>query len=169
MRSESSIIMGQVGGTFGVKGWLKVNSFSRPTDKIIDYIPWQLRNTQQTFVVDLVEAKPHGKGLVVRFDGFDDRDAAQELRGMEIVVSRAHLPAPESERFYWADLEGLLVKNLAGQKLGRIEQMLDAGAADVMVIVGDQRILIPFVMHDTVVNVDLNAGCLEVDWDPDNF
>jgi 16S rRNA processing protein RimM len=169
MRSESSIIMGQVGGTFGVKGWLKVNSFSRPTDKIIDYIPWQLRNTQQTFVVDLVEAKPHGKGLVVRFDGFDDRDAAQELRGMEIVVSRAHLPAPESERFYWADLEGLLVKNLAGHKLGRIEQMLDAGAADVMVIVGDQRILIPFVMHDTVVKVDLNAGCLEVDWDPDNF
>jgi 16S rRNA processing protein RimM len=169
MRSESSIIMGQVGGTFGVKGWLKVNSFSRPTDKIIDYIPWQLRNTKQTFVVDLVEAKPHGKGLVVRFDGFDDRDAAQELRGMEIVVSRAHLPAPESERFYWADLEGLLVKTLAGQKLGRIEQMLDAGAADVMVIVGDQRILIPFVMHDTVVKVDLNAGCLEVDWDPDNF
>ena len=87
---------------------------------------------------------------------------------MDIVVSRAHLPEPESECFYWADLEGLLVKTSAGQELGRIEQMLDAGAADVMVIVGDQRILIPFVMHDTVVKVDLNAGCLEVDWDLDN-
>jgi len=168
MQSRDSIVMGKVGAAFGVKGWLKVNSFARPAEKLVDYIPWELRDAKRSFGVELVDYKLQAKGLVVRLEGIDDREKAQELRGMEIRVDRSCLPDPDAGHYYWSDLEGLLVRNPAGEEIGRVEQLLSAGAADVMVIVGKQRILVPFIMNETVTRVDLQAGYIELSQDSDD-
>ncbi len=168
MQSANLVVVGRVNGAFGVRGWLKISSFTRPPDKITEYAPWHLRNSGRSIEVEVVEARLQGKGLVVRLADVDDRDEAQRMRGMEIVVSRDKLPEPEVGHYYWTDIEGLLVRTTAGEELGRVDHMLSAGAADVMVIEGKRRLLVPFILKDTVVKVDLEAGCIEVNWSSDD-
>jgi 16S rRNA processing protein RimM len=163
----NAIVMGKVTGPFGLKGWLKVSSFTRPPEKIGDYGPWQLSDATRNLCIELLELKPQGKGLIARLDGVADRDQALALRGLEITVSRGQLPEPESGQYYWTDLEGLQVEDASGRSLGRIDKMLDAGAADVMVIDGEQRLLLPFILNETVLRVDIEAGVVQVDWPAD--
>ena len=113
----------------------------------------------------VAQGKPHGKGLIVQLEGIDDRNKAEGLRGMEIRVDRDRMPEPESGHYYWSDLEGLRVEDAAGAELGRLDHMIDTGSADVMVICGEERHLVPFVLGETVLKVDLEAGCIRIDWD----
>jgi 16S rRNA processing protein RimM len=160
------IVMGRIAGAYGVKGWLKINSFARPAERVGDYRPWRLRDQRREIEVSPVAVKRHGKGLIVKLAGIDDRDQAETMSGLEILVDRTWLPDPEAGHYYWTDLEGLQVVDTAGRQLGRVDHLIAAGAADVMVINGSQRLLVPFVLNETVVRVDLDAGEIEVDWEP---
>ena len=168
MQSAQEVVLGRLTGAFGVKGWLKLSSFTRPAARIIDYAPWLLRAPDGCIEVQPIEFRPHGKGLIVRLEGVVDRDRADELRGMDIIVARDRLPEPEPGHYYWADLEGLEVSTTAGKQLGAVTEMIAAGAADVMVIEGERRVLVPFVIGETVVSVDLEAGTAVVAWGDDD-
>ena len=109
----------------------------------------------------------HGKSVVARLDGVHDRTQAEALRGAEIAVQRAAMPEPDRDRYYWTDLQGLQVVRTDGVELGRIDHLLETGANDVMVVKGEQERLIPFAMHEVVVEVDLSAGRVVVDWEWD--
>ncbi len=165
------MLVGRIGGAYGIKGWLRINSFTEPAENIFSYVPWSLHaaldgKLQRT--VQLVQGKPHGKGLVAQLEDVTDRDEAESLRGLEIHVSREFIPEPGAGQYYWADLEGLRVEDKAGNELGQLDQLLDTGSADVMVICGAKRHLIPFIIGETVIDVDLNAGCIRVDWDTED-
>lgn len=167
--------MGRVGRAYGIKGWVKVQSFAESPVDLLDYQPWQLCNPAGGAAVpaDVLEGKIHGPGLVVRFAHSEDRNAAEQWRGWEIWVRRDCLPDPGAGRYYWADLEGLQVMRLDGSVAGRLDHMLETGSADVMVIEAEQdaghsqRWLVPFVPGDTVRDVDLAAGIIRVAWDFD--
>lgn len=168
---SSTVLVGRIAGAYGIKGWVKVNSFTEPPENIFSYMPWQLRainDAQSWREVKVSQGKPHGKGVVVQLEGIGDRDQAEHLRGMEIRVDRERMPEPESGHYYWSDLEGLRVDNAVGVELGRVDHMMDTGSADVMVVCGEGRHLIPFVVGETVLAVDLDAGCIRVDWDAGN-
>ena len=110
----------------------------------------------------------HGKGLVVGLRDYTDRDQARSLIGLEIAVPRAELPAPEEGEYYWADLVGLKVETTEGQILGTVDHLIETGANDVLVVHGEDRErLIPFVADQVIRRVDLAAGLIQVDWDPD--
>ena len=162
---KSEVLVGKIAGAYGVKGWLRVSSYTQPPENLLSYTPWQLRSRTGSLPLEMVQGKPHGKGLVVKLEGIDDRDQADELKGVEVVVDRDQLPEPETGHYYWADLEGLRVETNDGKLLGNVDHMLEAGASDVMVVCGDQRHLIPFVADDIVLNVDLQKGCIQVNWD----
>ncbi|HJP05628.1 MAG TPA: ribosome maturation factor RimM [Gammaproteobacteria bacterium] len=164
-QNKSAVLVGKIAGAHGVQGWLKVSSFTEPPENIFGYKPWQLRGQDSTHKVELLAGKPHGKGLIVQLDGVDDRDKADQLKGMEIVVERSQLPEPGEGHYYWTDLEGLQVETGDGTQLGYVDHLIEAGAADVMVVTGSKRHLIPFVIDDTVLDVDLAAGCIRVNWD----
>lgn len=160
--------LGRVAGVFGVRGWVKVYSFARPRENILAYSPWRLELPDGTVRNCRVKAgRVHGKGLVALLDGVEDADAAQVLVGATIRVDRAQLGEAGDGSWYWTDLEGLRVLTLAGTELGRVEALMETGANDVLVVQGDRRRLIPFVNGQVVRQVDLAAGTLTVDWDPD--
>ena len=166
--TKSTMLVGRIAGAYGVKGWVRVNSFTEPPENIFSYMPWQLHpisGAQLQHDVKVTQGKPHGKGLVAQLDGIEDRDKAEGLRGMEIRVARERMPEPEAGQYYWSDLEGLRVEDAAGTELGRVDHMMDTGSADVMVVCGEERHLIPFVVGDTVLEVDLESGCIRVDWE----
>ena len=161
------IVIGKVGGPFGVKGWIKLLSWTEPREEIADYSPWQIGRGGEWKDWKVAEFRPHGKGLAARLVGLDDRDKAAELLGADIAVWRDQLGEPEPGRYYWADLVGLEVKSIEGSSFGRVEGLMATGANDVLVVKGERERLIPFIQDQVIKGVDLDAGIITVDWDPD--
>ena len=158
--------MGRIAAPFGIKGWVKVQSFSDDPCTLMDFESWRVgRGEQQTHYT--VEAtQDHSNTLVAKLVGIDDRDAAFALRGQEISVARSELPPPEENEFFWSDLIGLTAVNREGVELGKVDSLMETGAHDLLVIKGKREYLIPFVDH-FVGKVDLAAGQIEVDWGED--
>lgn len=169
--SARRILLGRIIGAFGVRGELKLESFTEPRAQILDYQPWVLCNGQGgEREVSGARVRETAKGLVMRLPGVDDRDAAEALRGSELYVPRSVLPPAGDGEFYWVDLEGLRVETLDGTALGTVSHLFGTGANDVVVVRdgadGRER-MIPFVRPDYVQDIDLQAGKMVVDWDPD--
>jgi 16S rRNA processing protein RimM len=152
---------------FGVKGWLKIQSYTHPRANIATFAEWLLRvsGTERGFEVEA--ARRHDAGMVVKLRGLDDRDHAREWVGAAIVVERGRLPPLAAGEFYWTDLEGLEVRTTSGLRLGKVDHLLATGAHDVLVVRGDKERLIPFVTESIVERVDLTAGVIVVNWPPD--
>jgi len=165
---QKTILLGRIVGAFGVRGQIKIESWTEPREAIFRYQPWILRNaagSEREF--SGARGKPSGKHLVATFPGVEDRDAVEALRGTEILVPRSALPPPRPGEFYWVDLEGLRVVNAEGVDFGRVSHLFSTGANDVLVASGERERLIPFVEPDFVKSVDFDAGLVTVDWDPE--
>jgi 16S rRNA processing protein RimM len=161
------VILGRVVGLFGVRGWVKVHSYTEPREALLEYRGWLLGRDGDWQQVDVAEGRQHGKGIVVRLQGIEDRDAAAELLGSDIGVDRDALPEAEDGRYYWADLEGLTVVHRDGTELGKVAYLMATGANDVLVVDGPVERLIPFVPETVILDVDLAAGVIRVDWEWD--
>ncbi len=168
MDDVNLVKMGRVTGVFGIKGWLKVYSETQPLDNILQYKSWILDLDTQSFTVEPVQGKRHGKGVIVKLKGYDDRNQAETLKGAVIAVRREQLAdLSEDGEYYWTDLEGLQVSNLSGLDLGVISHLFETGSNDVMVVRGDRERLIPYIWEQVVKTVDLPTKQMVVDWDPD--
>lgn len=170
------VTLGRVAGVFGIRGWVKVQSFTRPAENLLEYPDWWLERSRP-LAVKVLEGRAHGGGLVARLgreDGtpIEDRDEAAALIGAEVQVPRAAMPEPEDGEVYWADLVGCEVVNEQALRLGVIESLTSNGAQDVLVVVdavdGEPvRRLIPFVRGPVIKRVDVEARRVVADWQPD--
>lgn len=169
MSRQSWVSLGYISGVYGVRGWVKIFSYTRPRAQILEYQPWFLGLTDAASTpIDTVgvtaAGRPQGKGLVAKLAGVDDRDAAAALVGRGILIARDALPPTEPGHYYWTDLIGLAVRTPAGESLGTVTELLETGAHDVLVLDGEANRLIPFVMGTVVKSVDLERGEMTVDW-----
>ncbi len=158
--------MGRITAPFGVKGWVKVQPNTAEPRNLLAYKTWWVDGEGGWRETAIPEARVHGRAVVARVEGCEDRDAAAALRGRQVAVPRTTLPGTKSGEYYWADLIGLAVVNGAGQALGRIAGLLQTGANDVLVVAGERERLIPFIA-DVIRDVDLAAGVVRVEWDAD--
>ena len=142
-------------------------SYTEPREAVLDYHRWLLMRKDGWQEATVAEGQRHGKTVIVRIEGFDDRDKAAELIGADIGVPRDELPETGSDQYYWSDLEGLRVIHRDGSELGTVDYLLETGANDVMVVKGETERLIPFVMDKVVLGVDLANGEIRVDWEWD--
>jgi 16S rRNA processing protein RimM len=163
--AEEFISIGLVSGIFGVRGWIKVFSYTEPRENILTYSPWTLRKGKDSKEVKVVDGRRHGKTVVACLDGFNDRDGAADLNGWEILIRPEQLPKAKKGEYYWSDLIGLQVSTVDGVDLGVVKQMLETGANDVVVVMGERERLIPFLQEQTIKSIDLLAGIMVVDWD----
>lgn len=168
IRSDTDLVrIGRIDGAFGVRGWIRVTSDTEPASNILDYRPWLVRVGDEWVIYVAVEGRPHLRGLVVRLEGLDDRDAAAALAGADIAVARSALPPLSRREFYWVDLVGAEVVTRDGASLGHVDHLMATGANDVLVVAGERERLIPFVEDQVVLEVDLEAKRITVDWDPE--
>jgi 16S rRNA processing protein RimM len=162
------VILGQVVGVFGVKGWVKIRSDTEPRANILHYSPWYLKQNDNWVPQRVIANQQQSKGLIVQFDGITDRDVAAQFVGCEIAVPREQLPVAAEGEYYWADLIGLRVRNKQGEDLGQVTNLLETGANDVLVVRdGELEHLIPYVTGYYVLKVDPAEGFIEVDWQRD--
>ena len=166
-------VVGRILGVHGVKGWVKVYSHTDPRENLQRYQPWHLKQGAHWKPVKVTGFRPQGKGLIAKLDGIDEREVAASLVGQDIGVPRDLLPQSGDGEYYWRDLVGLRVSLADGRDLGKVAQMMETGANDVMVVRGDpdsldrRERLIPWLPDDVVTDVDLAEGRMTVDWDPD--
>jgi 16S rRNA processing protein RimM len=166
-REQDRVVLGRIAGPFGIKGWLKVVSYTDPPEQILDYPSWRADLPDGgSRGLRSAEGRRHGKGLVVRIEGIDDRTGAEALGRPELWVERRELPALAAGEYYRSDLIGFEVVNLAGQALGRVDHFLDMPANAVMVVKGEREQWVP-VGGQQLFRVDAGCGRITVDWDPE--
>lgn len=163
--------MGRVAGPYGVRGFARVQVYTEAIDSLLDFDEWLIGRQGRWEARKVAEATVYGEGLVARLEGIDTPEAARALRGSDVAVLRGDLPPPEGDEVYWVDLVGCEVVNRDGVNLGRVENLLETGANDVLVVVsgsGDTRVerLIPYV-GQVVESVDVAGRSIRVDWEED--
>lgn len=169
--NQEQVLLGRINAAHGLKGWVKVFSYTDPIDQILSYFPWTLRRKSDEEEVEIAESRTQGKGIVVRLVGAEDRNQAEALIGNEIWV--AQLPDLADGEYYWSQLQGLTVANTADEILGAVDKLVETGANDVMVVapneasIDEQERLIPFVEGEIVREVDLQSQKIVVDWQAD--
>lgn len=161
------VVVGRIVGVYGVRGWVKVLSYTEPRDNLFAYRPWRVQLHGQWRSLEVVEGRGHGKGLVAHLAGVDSREQAYPLGGADIVVERDRLPATAADEYYWSDLIGLTVVNEDGVVFGTVDHLFETGANDVMVVEGDRQRLLPYIYGAVVKEVDLAHGRMRVDWPAD--
>ena len=172
-QNSQETVIGRITSVFGVKGWLKVFSYTDPKEGILNYPEWTLDLDGKRIPAKLEEGRRQGQGIVVRLKGINDRDLARTYCGAEVRVSTAELPALPEGEFYWFQLEGLDVYTVDDECLGKVHHLMETGSNDVLVVQAtagsiDQRErLIPYLPGEVVQNVDLDSKRMVVDWDPE--
>ncbi|TNE77411.1 MAG: ribosome maturation factor RimM [Gammaproteobacteria bacterium] len=165
-------IVGRITTVHGIKGWVKVHSFTEPGENIVHYSPWWLKSAEGWQKIEVDQHRATAKGLMVHLKGIDDRDIARQFCQRDIAVEKANMPSLPAGEYYWHQLEGLDVVTCQGLRLGVVDSLMETGANDVLVVKGDansldrQERLIPYV-EQFILGVDLGARQIEVDWDPD--
>ncbi|MBX2848541.1 MAG: ribosome maturation factor RimM [Acidiferrobacterales bacterium] len=162
------IELGKVVGVWGVKGWIKLHSYSRNRIDIANYQNWWLQKKKDDPVLfEQLNCREQGQGIVAQLKGINDPDQGMALNGHRILIKETDLPKLPEGEYYWRQLIGLLVSN-AEQEIGEIASILETGANDVLVIKrGDKsEVLIPYINNDVVKKVDIEKGTMLVDWDP---
>ncbi len=170
--AEDLIVIGKIVSVHGVRGDVKVYSFTDPIENLLDYRRWTLRRGGEVQQARLVKGRVQGNVLVASLEGLTDREVARTYADFEICIPRSELPELTGDEYYWFQLQGLVVINQLGQVLGRVDHLLETGANDVLVVrpfdgsLDDRERLLPYT-DPCVLKVDLDAGEMQVEWDAD--
>lgn len=176
--------MGKITTVFGVKGWVKVHSFTEPMENIVRYRPLLLKTKGGWKPIEFDDMRSHGQGFIAHIKGVDDRDEARAFCQCSLGIQKNQLPQLEDDEFYWSDLQGLEVYSCyEGLQppllLGKVSKILETGANDVLVVrsntdtgAGEEPAekrerLIPFLLDTVIREVNLAEGRMLVDWDPE--
>ncbi|MGQ8366789.1 ribosome maturation factor RimM [Glaciecola sp. 1036] len=167
--ASDMLLVGKIGAPYGVKGWVKINSFTQHPENIFDYAPWQLGNNRE---IKVEQWRHHNKSLIAKLIGVDNREDAELIKNLDISVAESQLPALDND-FYWKDLIGMQVVTTKGYDLGVVKQMFETGANDVMTVkanakdaFGQKERLLPFIYDQVVIEVNRQENTITVEWDP---
>lgn len=171
---DDRVTLGRISGVYGIRGWVRIASQTRPADRILKYRRWWIQTPAGSYESAVVSGHLHGASVVAQLADaagapISDRDQAARLVGAEVAVERQALPKLPKGEYYWVDLIGLGVENQQQVALGVVRDMTSNGAQDVLVVedaAGVTR-LIPFVRPQIVSEVDLQARRIVCDWQPD--
>ncbi|OLP42742.1 ribosome maturation factor RimM [Rhizobium oryziradicis] len=160
---ENPVLMAVIGAAQGLRGEVRVKSFTADPMAIGDYGKLHAKDGREFEVLDVREAKTV---VVVRFRGINDRNAAEALNGLELFVDRSALSDDDldDDEFFYADLEGLDVVDADGKSYGTVSAVFDFGAGDLLEVRAPAKrpVLIPFT-EAAVLEIDLEGGKLLID------
>ncbi len=174
MGNDKPEVMGKFGAVFGIRGWLRVYSYTEDPESLFEYSPWFCRFPGSGWrEISIAEYKRHADGFIARIDNINVREEAQNYTGMEIGILGSSLPPLPEGVYRWRDLIGLKVVNLDGYPMGTVKSLLETGANDVLVVKAEiddkyeiRERLIPYT-DSAVKEVDLDSKVIRVDWESD--
>lgn len=159
------LIIGKIGSTYGTKGWIKITSYTEVIAQILDYRPWYIEDANTWKPIEIEKSQLHGKGIIIKFTGFDSPEQARLLNGKNIAIQRSQLPKLAKNEYYWSDLKGLTVIDQNGHVLGKVIYLIETGSNDVLVIKGKKEYAIPYLLGKVITDVDLAKSEMRVNWE----
>jgi 16S rRNA processing protein RimM len=160
------IVVGKIGSTYGVHGWLKIQVYTEFKADLLDYQPWYLQGlNDQWDPIQIEDGKLYGKGIIAKLPGIHSPEEARLLTGKTIAIARSQLAALNENEYYWSDLIGLTVIDQKGETLGKVIYLMETGSNDVLVVKGEKEHAIPFLLGKVITNIDLAKQEIRVDWE----
>ena len=166
------MLVAHVIGAYGIAGWIRLRPYASEASALLHAKTWWL-DKPEMHDADVMQVRTQGEDIVARIMGIESRNAAEDLRGATVHIRRAHFPPLDDNEFYWIDLIGHDVVNLAGEALGRVVGLMDNGAHPILRVAVPaqgtekaQELLIPFVDR-FVPRVDPQAKVITADWEKD--
>ncbi len=166
MKSGNKILVGKISNPHGIKGWVKVISFTDPIENILSYKKWTISDNQTEKTYCLEDSRIQGNKIVIKLEGVNNRDDADLLKNLQIEVNRSDLPKLDENSYYWEDLVDFNVIDINGMHVGKVDSLFRTGSNDVLVIINKtkQRLLVPFIMVEVIKYVDLDKELISIDW-----
>jgi 16S rRNA processing protein RimM len=170
------LVVGKITGCYGVKGWVKIHSYTEPQENFLGFGRWMLQRRGAPEPIEFDQWRRQGKGLVAHIAGVDDRTLAESYKGLSVAVEEGSLPHLEEGDYYWRQLQGLQVwcRDAEAEQdrvlLGVVDYLIETGSNDVLVVkasrdsIDERERLIPYLPGDVVTRVDLEQAMIEVDW-----
>ena len=167
MQNDKTINIGKVIGLHGVKGWLKILSFSSPPENIFNYKSLIISNKYINQIFHIEDSRKQGKKILIKLDNIDDRTSAESLKESDIYIQRSDLPQLSEDTYYWEDLLGFNVFNQNNIKIGNVDSFIETGSNDVLIVKTrkNKNILIPFIMNKSIKVVNIESHYITVDWE----
>jgi len=168
--SDEFVTVGKISGVFGVKGWMKIFSFTEPRGNILSYSPIYMSRKGEWVEMEVSGGRTQGKGVVMGLVNVTDPDQVLPLIGSELAIKSSQLKPTTKDEYYWSQLIGLTVVNLSDETLGQVDSLLETGAHDVLLVKNKENKteqLIPYVMEEVIQLIDLDKGIIQVDWELD--
>lgn len=164
--NDRVVVLGKIAGTFGVRGWVKINSYTEPPDNILEYADLLIGGGEHWNSIELEDGKITGRGVLGKLKGIETPEDARTRVGAELGVRRSALPPPAPGEYYWSDLEGLDAESPSGERLGRVDHFRATPAGTMIVLRGDRELWVPFV-KERIVKVDLAQRRIVLEWSLD--
>ena len=152
MNLNNKILIAKIQAHQGLNGWLKVYSYSETKQKFSEYKYFFIQKDNNTIRLD-IEDISIGKSIKVKFKNFNCREDSQDYIGEEIFINEDQLDILEANQFYWNELIGLTAYLNKGKKIGIVSDIIETGSNDVLVIKGEEEILVPYVFGESVMDV----------------
>lgn len=170
-QASDTVVIGKIGAPYGVKGWVKITTYTDEIQGVFDYSPWLLGDELKECTID--QWRTHNKGVVAKLVGVENRDDAESIKNLEISIKAQQLPQLADDDYYWRDLVGMQVVTEQGYDLGVVKELFETGANDVMLVkanskdaFGQKERMLPFLREQVIKTVDMQAKTIKVDWDP---
>ncbi len=166
MKSDNKILVGKISNPHGIKGWVKVISFTDPIENILSYKQWIIsdKETEKTYYLE--DSRVQGNKIVIKLENVNDRNDADLLKNLQIQVNRSDLPELDQNSYYWEDIVDFNVIDIKGNHVGKVDSLFRTGSNDVLVIIDEtkERLLVPFIMEEVIKYVDLAKELISIDW-----
>ena len=164
---EKKLLVGKIHGFFGVQGWVKIFSYTKPRKNILEYQPWYFVDNETYKVIEITSGREQSKTIVAQVKGINNRDEALQLIGKDLYINKDQLPELDNDAHYWYELTGFQVINKNEVDLGIVDFLVDTGSNHVLVTKGEAEHWIPYI-EPFLVSVDKHKKVISVDWD-ENF
>lgn len=164
--STNFVTIGKIGSTYGIKGWLKIQSYTEFNASILSFKPWYLsKDGQDWHPIEIEDGNLQGDRVFAKLVGYNNPEDARQLTGYLIAIKREQLPALQENEYYWSDLIGLDVIDMQGKVLGKVIYLMETGSNDVLVIKGDKEYAIPYIAGSVIKKIDIQQRIIQVDWE----
>ncbi|MCX7115711.1 MAG: ribosome maturation factor RimM [Gammaproteobacteria bacterium] len=166
-KKDNWVVLGQFGRVHGVRGMIRVHSYTAVPADIFQYPQWSLCEKNTWRPIERLAEEYNDQRMIVKIKGYETRDDAAMLTQLTIGVLQETLPVLGSDEFYCFELIGMTVVNTHQQPLGQVTQLLETGANDVLVVEGESKHLIPYIHNRVIKHISRDTREIVVEWDGD--
>ncbi|WMY97347.1 MAG: ribosome maturation factor RimM [Arsenophonus sp.] len=165
---ENLIVLGKICSPYGVKGWIKIFSYSQIKSNIFNYSPWYIKELNKWKKIFVKNWQCYKKNFIFKIDYINDRDMAKRICNSYIFVKKKQLPILPLDEFYWFNILDCQVINIDGKLLGYVKDIIETGSNDVLIVRNSNHklneFLIPFILKKVIRRIDTFNKVIYVTW-----